>query len=65
MLSGPQGPGQEPRRVEIKPGISDGIMTEVVEGLDEGAAVVTALLTPDASRSQAANPFGGGPFRRF
>jgi HlyD family secretion protein len=54
--------------VEIKTGISDGVMTEVLEGLEEGQEVVTATLAPDASRSstQTANPFGGGPgFRRF
>ena len=53
----------EPR--QIKTGISDGIVTEVVEGLKEGDSVVTAELasTPTAP-SPPANPFGGGP-RRF
>src|SRR5205814_6528736 len=34
--------GSRPRAVQIKTGISDGIMTEVVEGLKEGDRVVTA-----------------------
>jgi HlyD family secretion protein len=53
----------EPR--QIKTGISDGIVTEVVEGLKEGDRVVTAeLASPTAAPSPPANPFGGGP-RRF
>jgi HlyD family secretion protein len=53
----------EPR--QIKTGISDGIVTEVVEGLNEGDRVVTAELgSTTAGPSPPANPFGGGP-RRF
>ena len=53
-----------PRPVQIKTGISDGIVTEVSEGLKEGDQVVTAELTsPSASGSPATNPFSGG--RRF
>jgi len=51
--------------VQIKTGISDGVVTEVVEGLKEGDLVVTAEM---AAKSQPAstptNPFSGGP-RRF
>jgi len=52
--------------VQIKIGISDGSMTEVLDGLAEGAQVVTSMLTTSsaAAASQPANPFGGGP-RRF
>jgi HlyD family secretion protein len=54
-----------PQPRQIKTGISDGIVTEVVEGLKEGDRVVTAELTSTtAAPSPAANPFGGGP-RRF
>jgi HlyD family secretion protein len=57
--------GDRPQPVQIKTGISDGIMTEVIEGLKEGDRVITAEL---ASKSPAAspppNPFSGGP-RRF
>ena len=51
--------------VQIKTGISDGISTEVVSGLDEGAQVVTGMASTGASTPAAAsNPFGGGG-RRF
>src|SRR5438093_1719459 len=57
--------GGRPQPVQIKTGISDGIVTEVMEGLKEGDRVITAEL---ASKSPAAspgrNPFSGGP-RRF
>src|SRR5882762_6647273 len=54
-----------PKAVQIKTGISDGIMTEVTEGLKEGDRVVTAeLSSPSASSSPPANPFSGQQ-RRF
>jgi len=54
-----------PRPVQIKTGISDGVMTEVVDGLKEGDRVVTAELTSTTTASSPpANPFGGGS-RRF
>jgi HlyD family secretion protein len=57
--------GGRPKPVQIKTGISDGIVTEVVEGLKEGDRVVTAELTTAAgSASPPPNPFGGGQ-RRF
>src|SRR5882762_8721276 len=57
--------GSLPKPVEIKTGISDGVVTEVVEGLKEGDRVVTAELSSAvAAPSPATNPFGGGP-RRF
>jgi HlyD family secretion protein len=46
--------------VQIKIGISDGISTEVVSGLDEGAQVVTGVLSGGTSAAAPANPFGGG-----
>jgi HlyD family secretion protein len=78
---GRSGPGQEgraertvyvlpsgasdPKPVQIKTGISDAIMTEVIEGLKESDRVVTAEVTSTAARtSTPANPFSGGP-RRF
>jgi HlyD family secretion protein len=52
--------------VPIKTGISDGIFTEIVEGLSEGLAVVTGSTTPNPSSARPpANPFGGGGMRRF
>jgi HlyD family secretion protein len=55
-----------PKPVQIKTGISDGIVTEVSEGLKEGDKVVTAELSSTAapSSSPPTNPFSGGG-RRF
>ena len=59
------GGASRPRPVQIKTGISDGIMTEVLDGLKEGDRVVTTELASTAAAPSApANPFGGGP-RRF
>jgi HlyD family secretion protein len=53
-----------PKAVQIKTGISDGIVTEVTDGLKEGDRIVTAELSaPSASSSPPANPFSGA--RRF
>jgi HlyD family secretion protein len=45
--------------VQIKTGISDGISTEVLSGLNEGDQVVTGV-TSSGTQAAAANPFGGG-----
>jgi HlyD family secretion protein len=51
--------------LQVKTGISDGIFTEVVDGLSEGMVVVTSSTTPNSSSARPqANPFGGG-MRRF
>jgi HlyD family secretion protein len=58
--------GSKPQPVPIKTGISDGVMTEVVEGLKEGDRVVTAQLNGAGganSQQQSGNPFAGP--RRF
>jgi HlyD family secretion protein len=55
----------QPKAVQIKTGISDGVVTEVVEGLKEGDRVVTAeMAARSPSASTPANPFSGGA-RRF
>lgn len=60
------GSGPKLKAVQIKTGITDGISTEVVDGLEEGVQVVTGTLSGgDTGSRPAANPFGGGPFRRF
>ncbi len=52
-----------------KLGVSDGINTEVIEGLSEGDAVVTAIIMPGAAPMMQAqqggmqNPFSGGSSR--
>jgi len=52
--------------VQIKVGISDGIYTEVLDGLKEGDQVVTGLSLPsDAMGGPPSNPFGGRGFRRM
>jgi HlyD family secretion protein len=51
------------RAVQIKTGISDGIVTEVLDGLNEGDRIVTGTVFSSTSASGTANPFGGG--RRF
>jgi len=56
--------GGRPKPTQIKTEISDGISTEVLEGLKEGDRVVTAELTSTSpSSSPAANPFSAP--RRF
>jgi HlyD family secretion protein len=56
--------GGQPKPVQIKTGISDAVVTEVVEGLKEGDRIVTAEMTSAAAPSSPpANPFGGP--RRF
>jgi HlyD family secretion protein len=64
----PESKGKDPLKLEpvqIKVGINDGIMTEVVEGLKEGTKVVSGVLTTETAASRpAANPFSGAG-RRF
>jgi len=56
--------GNQPKPFQIKTGISDGVVTEVVEGLNEGDTVVTAEMAAKSQpASTPANPFAGG--RRF
>jgi HlyD family secretion protein len=47
------------RPVQVRTGISDGISTEVISGLDEGAKVVTSAVVAGSSGSTPP-PFGGG-----
>lgn len=55
----------KPASVTIKTGISDGVATEIVEGLKEGDRVVTGVTeSSGAAATPATNPFGGGPRRR-
>jgi HlyD family secretion protein len=55
--------GDDPklRAVQVKTGISDGVSTEVVSGLDEGAKVVTSVVATGAP--PAPSPMGGFPRR--
>jgi HlyD family secretion protein len=55
--------GSKPTATTIKTGISDGITTEVLEGLKEGDQVVTSNKESTAADAPARNPFSG-PQRR-
>ena len=59
MLSG-TGDDAKLQAVQIRTGISDGISTEVLSGLDEGAQVVTGVVLTGTQAAGASNPFGGG-----
>jgi HlyD family secretion protein len=58
-----------PQPVRIRTGITDGMNTEVVSGLNEGDTVITAVKLTQAQLSnmqpQGGSPFGGGGGRRF
>jgi len=56
--------GNQLKPVQIKTGIGDGIVTEVLEGLKEGDRVITAEMTSRPAVASSPNPFGAGP-RRF
>jgi HlyD family secretion protein len=63
VLADPADPSKL-KPVQVKVGISDGIYTEVLDGLNEGDQVVTSLSLPsDQSSASRPNPFGGGGFR--
>ena len=63
VLAG-EGEDAKLQAVQIKTGITDGISTEVVSGLDEGAKVVTGTISTGTAATPPANPFGGGGFPR-
>jgi HlyD family secretion protein len=46
--------------VQVKIGITDGIATEIIDGLKEGDKVVSGSTGGDAQNSASSNPFGGG-----
>jgi HlyD family secretion protein len=67
VLASAEGKRPELKPVKIQTGITDGVSTEVMDGLKEGEQVVTGLLTMQSSSSgmqRPSNPFGGGG-RRF
>jgi HlyD family secretion protein len=63
LLSG-EGKDEKLQPVQIRTGISDGISTEVLSGLNEGDHVVTGTALPSGSAAAPSNPFGGGGFPR-
>jgi len=54
----------KPQPVPIKTGITDGIFTEILDGLKEGDKVVTGSTGARANAAAPASPFSGMP-RRF
>ncbi len=57
-------PAGAPQPVKVKTGISDGASTEIVEGLEEGAAVITFIRSADKASPATSNvPFTS--MRRF
>ncbi len=64
VLTG-QGPAAKLKAVRVRTGISDGISTEVSEGLNEGDQVVTGVVIGGKAAAAGSNPFGGGGFPRM
>jgi HlyD family secretion protein len=65
VLSG-TGNAAKLQAVQIKTGISDGISTEVLSGLDAGAKVVTSVVATGTQAARPASPIGGpGGFPRM
>jgi HlyD family secretion protein len=56
--------GTTPQPVQVKLGITDGIYTEVTEGLKEGDSIVTGMITPGATGGQGGGGGGGFGMRR-
>jgi HlyD family secretion protein len=55
-----------PEAVSVKVGITDGLGSEIADGLAEGDVLITSANIPSARRSaQPANPLSGQPPRRF
>jgi len=57
----------EPKPVQIRAGISDGVSTEVLSGLKEGDVVIIGSNASQAPppTGPTSSPFGGGGMRRF
>ena len=56
----------KPESVSVKTGITDGIFTEVLEGMSENDTVITGSVSasPEPAQTQGTNPFRGDG-RRF
>jgi HlyD family secretion protein len=69
VLAG-SGEKPEPQPVQIRTGISDGVTSEVLDGLSEGDRIITGMISSEpaggARPPGQPNPFGGGgSFRRL
>lgn len=58
--------GGVPKAIEVETGLTDGVVTEILSGLKEGAEVITSQFTAGATNGPppSLNPFSGGPPRR-
>jgi HlyD family secretion protein len=52
------------KAIQIRTGITDGLTTEVISGLDEGAKVVTTVVSASPQAAAPAAPMGGFPRMR-
>jgi HlyD family secretion protein len=57
-------PLASPEALSVKVGITDGLMSEIAGGLNEGDILITSVNIPNARAPRTSNPFGNGP-RRF
>ena len=58
----------QPEAISVKVGITDGITSEILDGVSEGDVIITSVTVPDAKPTTSTtptNPFGGGGQRRF
>ena len=64
VAGGDHSPALKP--VQIRTGITDGVATEVLEGLNENDKVVSSVVSNESPQAAPAggNPFGGGGFQR-
>jgi HlyD family secretion protein len=60
LVYSPGSDGAKLKPVIVKTGITDGVDTEILEGLGEQAAVVTSTLSPPAKGGFGGGPPGGG-----
>jgi HlyD family secretion protein len=54
----------ELKPVQVKTGITDGLDTEIVDGVKEGDKVVVSVVSSESQNSASSSPFGGGGFPR-
>jgi len=61
LADAPSGGGKIPKPVQVHSGISDGVFTEIVDGLKEGDEVITGQnMSAASAQSGSSSPFGGG-----
>jgi HlyD family secretion protein len=60
VLADAPGGGKTAKPVQIHAGISDGVFTEIVDGLKEGDEVITGQnMSAASAQSGSSSPFGG------